>query len=101
MRHLRLIPAAVALLAAGALSGCEVPGIDSGAARELQGQVAEVAEAAAAGNYESALEDLDGLAARLETAAKDGEVSERRQERISAAIEAVRLDLQMELGLQK
>ncbi|MFJ7748798.1 hypothetical protein ACIQXM_02445 [Arthrobacter sp. NPDC097144] len=100
MRGLRIIPAA-ALLAACALSGCEAPGIDSGAARELQGQVAEVAEAAAAGDYEAALEDLTGLSARLETAARHGEVSERRQERISAAIETVRLNLQTELALQK
>lgn len=101
MRRLRLVPAVAVLLAAGALSGCEVPGIDSGAAQDLQGQVAELAEAAAAGDYEAALEDLDDLAARLETAARYGEVSERRQERISAAIETVRLDLQTELGLQK
>lgn len=93
--------AAAALLAVAALTGCEVPGIEPGAAEELRGEVAAATEAAAAGEYEQALQDLDDLTVRLETATAQGEISVSRQERISAAIEAVRLNLETEIALDK
>ncbi|MBP3037340.1 hypothetical protein J2M53_13910 [Arthrobacter sp. zg-ZUI100] len=94
------------VLAAGALviagvSGCEVPGIEPDAAQELQGQVSEVTDAAEEGNYEQALVSLDDLSLRLQTATRSGEVSLSRHERISGAIDAVRLTLETEIALRE
>lgn len=90
-----------ALLALAVLTGCEAPSLEPGAAEELEQQVAVVTAAAAAGSYEEALRALDGLAVRVDTAARQGEVSLSRQERISEAIDAVRLNLETEIALQK
>ena len=79
-----------------ALTGCEVPTLEPKAADELQQQVSEISEAAAAGEYEESLTGLDGLSARLETALRLGEVSRSRADRINGAIEAVRLSLETE-----
>ena len=101
MRRLRLVPAAAALLAVSVLAGCEVPGLEPDAAEELQGEVAEVTRDAETGEYEQALKDLDDLTVRLETATSQGDVSASREQRISTAIEAVRLDLETEIAQRK
>lgn len=85
-------------LALAALTGCEVPNLDPGAAEELQSQVFDVTDAAAAGEYEQALSALDELSVRLETATRLGDVSPSREERIRAAIDAVRLNLETEIA---
>ncbi|MET4058883.1 hypothetical protein ABIB35_000412 [Arthrobacter sp. UYP6] len=100
-RRRSLLLSAVGLLAVAALTGCEVPGIEPGAAEELRSEVAVVTQAADAGEYERALRDLDDLTVRLQTATRQGDVSLGRQERISEAIKAVRLDLETEIALQK
>lgn len=87
-------------IAVAALTGCDVPALEPGAGDELQQQVLEVTEAAAAGDYEQALADLDALSLRLDTAAQLGEVSRSREEKISSAIEAVRMSLETEIALR-
>ena len=99
--RLRVLRAGVVVLAVTALAGCEVPNIEQSAAEELQAAVAGVTDAAQAGKYEQALQDLEDLTVRLETATRQGDVSLSREERISAAIAAVRLDLETEIALQK
>lgn len=81
------------------LTGCNVPTLDPGAAEELQAHVSEVSDAAAAGEYEHALSALDELSVRLEAASRLGDVSPSREQRISTAIEAVRLNLETEIAL--
>lgn len=96
----RALAAVAAALVILALAGCEVPGIEPDAARELQGQVAEVSSAAADSDYEQALRALDDLSVRLDTATRSGEVSLTRHERISGAIDAVRLTLETEIAVR-
>ena len=84
-------------LAVSLLTGCEVPTLEPGAAEELQSQVFEVTDAAAAGEYEQALAALDELSVRLDTASRLGDVSPSREERIRAAINAVRMNLETEI----
>lgn len=86
-------------LAVTLLTGCEVPTLEPGAAEELQSQVFDVSEAAAAGEYEQALSALDELSVRLDTASRLGDVSPSREERIRTAIEAVRMNLETEIVL--
>ena len=93
--------AAAVLLAGTALTGCEFAGLEPGAAEDLQGEVSAVTEAAAAGRYQEALQDLENLTVRLETATRQGELSAGRGQRIGAAIDAVRLSLEAEIALQK
>lgn len=88
-------------IALAALTGCEVQSLEPGGAEELQKQVSEVTEAAAAGHYEQALQALDDLSVRLDDATRQGEVSRSREERISDAIEAVRQDLETEIALEE
>lgn len=92
---------AVAAAVIVVLTSCEIPGIETGAAQELQGQVAEVTGAAEDGDYQQALQALDELSVRLDTATRAGEVSLSRHERISGAIEAVRLTLETEIALHE
>ncbi|WP_104161626.1 hypothetical protein [Arthrobacter sp. 9E16] len=101
MRRRRTLSVAGVLLAGTALSGCGFAALEPGAAEELRKEVASVTEAAHSGRYQEALRDLDNLAERLETAAEEGDVSQTREERISAAIDAVRLSLEAEIALQK
>lgn len=86
-------------LAVTLLTGCEVPTLEPAAAEELQSQVFEVTDDAASGDYEQALEALDELAVRLDTASQLGDVSPSREERIKAAIKAVRMNLETEIAL--
>lgn len=101
MRHRRTLSAAAVLLAGTALGGCGFAGLEPGAAEELREEVAAVTEAAHSGRYQEALRDLDELTERLATAAEQGDVSLTREERISAAVNAVRLSLETEIAQQK
>ena len=88
-------PLVAAALIAGSLSGCAgpAPDLESAAAQQLQSQVLAVTEAAATEDTAGALKLLDELAAKLDTAAADGQVSFKRHQSITAAIDAVRADL--------
>ena len=83
------------LLAAFLLSGCASiePELGGNAAQRLQSQVLTVTEHAAANDHMSALNALEELAEQLDAAAADGEVSFKRHQSISSAIETVRADL--------
>lgn len=83
-----------AVLPAGILAGCApAPELDRDAARQLQSQVLTVTEAAAANDPAAALQQLDGLALKLDEAAARGGVSFQRHQGIRAALESVRADL--------
>ncbi|WAP51297.1 hypothetical protein OL239_15915 [Arthrobacter sp. ATA002] len=100
MRYRRgALAVAAGMAAVAVLAGCEVPALEPKAAEELQAQVAEVSESAAAGDYEAALSALEELTVRLDAAEQLGEVSGTREDRISDAIAAVRLNLETELSL--
>ena len=93
--HRKLAGLLAAVLLAGALAGCgsAAPELDRDAARQLQSQVLSVSQAAAANDTAGSLKLLDGLLARLDAAAANGEVSFKRHQSIKAAIDAVRADL--------
>lgn len=82
------------LLAAG-LSGCAgpAPELEGNAAAQLQQRVLAVTSAAAGSDPATALKSLDGLASELDAAAAAGQVSFRRHQSITVAINAVRADL--------
>ncbi|MCW2131414.1 hypothetical protein B0G38_000564 [Arthrobacter sp. VKM Ac-2550] len=64
----------------------------------MQTHAAEVRTAAAAGDYEKAIEDLGDLTEELRQAAGDGDVSFARYQSIEAAIEQLGADLAAELA---
>ena len=82
------------LLAAG-LAGCAgpAPELQGNAAAQLQQRVLAVTSAAAGSDPAKALKSLDGLASELDAAAAAGQVSFRRHQSITVAINAVRADL--------
>lgn len=83
------------LLAAFLLSGCGSiePELSENAAQRLQSQVLTVTRLAAANDHIGAANALEELADQLDAAAANGEVSFKRHQSISSAIEAVRADL--------
>lgn len=83
------------LLGAALLSGCGTmePDLGGDAAKRLQSQVRAVTEHAAADDHTAALDALEDLTDQLDAAAANGEVSFKRHQSISKAIEAVRSDL--------
>lgn len=90
------VPAAlmVCLLAAG-LAGCAgpAPELEDNVAAQLQQRVLAVTSAAAGNDPTEALKSLDGLGSELDAAAAAGQVSFRRHQSITVAINAVRADL--------
>lgn len=82
------------LLAVG-LAGCAgpAPELEDNAAAQLQQRVLAVTSAAAGSDPATALKSLDGLASELDAAAAAGQVSFRRHQSITVAINAVRADL--------
>jgi hypothetical protein len=82
------------LLAAG-LAGCAgpAPELEGNAAAQLQQRVLAVTSAAAGSDPATALKSLNGLASELDAAAAAGQVSFRRHQSITVAINAVRADL--------
>ncbi|WP_258064346.1 hypothetical protein [Arthrobacter sp. ZGTC131] len=81
------------LLAVG-LAGCAGPArdLEGNAAAQLQQRVLAVTTAAGS-DPAAALKSLDGLSSELDAAAADGQVSFRRHQSITVAIDAVRADL--------
>jgi septal ring-binding cell division protein DamX len=92
----RVMPVAAALLLAAALAGCAPAdtGLQQDAARQLQGRVLGVSQAAAGNDHAAALKALERLEADLGAAATNGQVSEDRRRSIVAAAAAVRADLE-------
>lgn len=85
---------AAAILAAAILSGCAPsPDIDAQTSSSLQASVVSIADAAA-DDPASALALLDALAAEVDAAVAQGEITEDRATQIDEAIAAVRTDLQ-------
>lgn len=82
------------LLAAG-LAGCAgpAPELEDNAAAQLRQRVLAVTSAAAGSDPATALKSLDGLVSELDAAAAAGQVSFRRHQSITVAINAVRADL--------
>jgi hypothetical protein len=85
---------AAGLLAAG-LAGCAgpAPELEGKTAAQLQQRVLAVTSAAAGSDPANALKSLDGLGSELDAAAVAGQVSFRRHQSITVAINAVRADL--------
>jgi len=86
-----LVLVAAVLLVAGC-STAPTP-IDATVSTELQAGVVEIADAAAAGDFEAGLSRLDELQAQLDTAIDEGGVTTQAAVAIQAAIDAVRADL--------
>lgn len=90
---------ALSALAAGALAvslaGCggTAPELETAAAGHLQQRVLAVTKAAAGKNPATALKSLDQLTLELDAAAAAGQVSFRRHQSITVAVNAVRADL--------
>jgi len=85
--------APVALLAALALSGCG-PVYDQETADGLREHVVTISEASAAGDWQSAVTELDILAKEAARAREAGELDSERFEKIALAMELVRQDLE-------
>ncbi|HJW01322.1 MAG TPA: hypothetical protein VJ617_19710 [Arthrobacter sp.] len=87
--------AAAALLLAGSLAACSPAdaGLKADAARQLQGRVLGVSQAAAGNDPAGGLTALDALEADLAAAVGKGQVSDERRQSILAAAAAVRADL--------
>lgn len=93
MRVLRAVVVAVASVSL--CVGCAAqPAIDSEISAELQQEVVDLANTAAAGDAAAALAQLDALNLQLLEATSRGQVSSERSTQIGAAIELVRQDLQ-------
>ncbi|CAH0147333.1 hypothetical protein SRABI83_00623 [Arthrobacter sp. Bi83] len=90
---------ALSALAAGALAvslaGCggTAAELETAAAGQLQQRVLAVTKAAAGKNPAAALKSLDQLTLELDAAAAAGQVSFRRHQSITVAVNAVRADL--------
>ena len=82
-------------LLSAALAGCSsaTPDLEVDAAQKLQAKVLTVSQSAAGNDPAGALKSLDELVAELDAAAADGDVSFKRHQSITKAIEAVRADL--------
>lgn len=85
--------AVVAVVAALTLGSCASPAYDDATRDDLRQHVRIVAEASAAGDWQSALTELDAMAGELATARDAGKVSEERFDTIALAMELVRQDL--------
>jgi len=91
-RSNRLAAAAVAIALATGLSACAPSGED--AAAELHASVVQVAERAAAEDFEGALAELALLEQDLAEAVDAGTVDAATEQEIRAAIDLVRIDLE-------
>lgn len=93
-RGVRVSAALAGCLLAAGLAGCAgpAPELEGNAAAQLQQRVLAVTTAAGS-DPATALKSLDGLASELDAAAADGQVSFRRHQSITVAIDAVRADL--------
>lgn len=93
------LPGASATLATGLMSfglvacGGTAPELETDAAAQLQQRVLAVTTAAAGNDPAKALKSLDQLSSELDAAAAAGEVSFKRHQSISVAIDSVRTGL--------
>ncbi|QYH35450.1 hypothetical protein [Salinibacterium sp. M195] len=90
-----IVAAGAALVLAVSLSACAPtsPDFDSDAASLLQSSVAEVTDAAAAGDPVAALAALDVLQGQLNENTSTGAIGAERSARIQASLDLVRADL--------
>lgn len=88
--------ALVAAFALGTVAACSSDDValTEGASDALTEQVVEIAQAAGAGDLESAGTSLDALEQRLDLAVAEDEVSADRAARIRLSLDAVRADLE-------
>ncbi|WP_457972212.1 mucin-associated surface protein [Arthrobacter sp. D1-17] len=85
---------AVGLLSLGLVAcGGTAPELETGAASQLQQHVLAITEAAAGNDPAKALKSLDQLSSQLDTAAAAGQVSFKRHQSITAAIDSVKTGL--------
>ncbi|MFE5839832.1 mucin-associated surface protein [Arthrobacter sp. NPDC056493] len=94
-RWSRMAAAVAGCLLAAGLAGCtgSAPELQADAAAQLQQRVLEVTKAAAGSDPAVALKSLDRLSSELDAAAAAGQVSFKRHQSISGAIDSVRADL--------
>ena len=85
--------ATLALLAALALSGCG-PVYDQETADGLREHVVTISEASAAGDWQTAITELDRLASEAAKAREAGKLESERFEKIALAMELVRQDIE-------
>ncbi|SEN34278.1 hypothetical protein E3O25_06720 [Cryobacterium sp. TMT1-3] len=99
IRRHRLTLAAVAVGFLLTLAGCTANPVDlqAATAENLQGEILQITEAAAAADFTTAQSRLEAMQANLRTAAAAGEVSTERSAAIQAAINLVRDDLTVEI----
>jgi outer membrane biosynthesis protein TonB len=83
-------------------AGCQSTALDIAPAQTeaFQARILAVTTAVAGGGYAAALEELTALETDLDAAAADGSVSFARHQRIEAAMNAVRADVQASLDAQ-
>lgn len=87
-----MLAVAVAVTATLALAAC-APTYDAATKDTLRQHVVAVAEASAAGDWQTALDGLDVMAAQLADARAEGKLSEERFDSVIVAMEVVRQDL--------
>ena len=85
--------ATLILLAAFALSGC-APAYDQETASDLREHVVTISEASAAGDWQTAITELDSLADEAAKARAAGKLESERFEKIALAMELVRQDIE-------
>jgi hypothetical protein len=88
----RILAVAVAVTATFGLVSCAA-GYDEATKDDLREHVVAVAEASAAGDWQTALNGLDVMAAELSDARTEGKASEERFDTIVLAMELVRQDI--------
>ena len=89
-----ILPTSVAVAATVALSSCASAEYDEATSQQLRGSVVAVSEASAAGDWATALAELDAMAGELDEAEAEGRVDRERHRSILMAMELVRQDLE-------
>jgi hypothetical protein len=88
-----ILPTTVAVAVAVSLSSCASAEFDQATSEQLRGSVVAVGSASAAGDWATALAELDAMAAELDEAEAEGRVEQERHRSILMAMELVRQDL--------
>ncbi|MDJ0339433.1 mucin-associated surface protein [Cryobacterium sp. PH31-O1] len=98
-RHRLTLVAAVAVGLLLPLAGCAADPVDlqASTAESLQGEILQISEAAAAGDFASAQTLLTAMQENLQTATASGQVNAERSASIQSAINSVRDDLTVEI----
>lgn len=90
---IRSILLAAAVVASLLLSGC-APTYDQATQDSLRGYVVSISEASVAGDWQTAIDDLDTMALEVAKAQGAGKLGAERLESITRAMELVRQDLE-------